>query len=548
MMRIKDYIGISLITIFMITGCSQSSNGNAILSTSSQASVSPSTSSSSIPEVSEENTYQKHAIPSEFVQRPNDFADSIKFYPQARFVPTQPVVGKISTEDDCMGFLYGDTKGGDLLSSLITDEDLQAKTKRLVYTPNYVRSLSELLTQYTREKYQKDPYAFYVCHLDPNTDLVAARLWPTQLTPYFISKISPEQQGLEQPIRGAVKMEFSFTSASFFRIDMTNKIVDEYPAIQTINQSANGTDAYPCEARGIQQDIVEWQCVYDHGKRYWFIPSHGGTMRYSDHGLSTSTQGLNLEYPFPHEEIEYDATLRLTPNLVGSDKVVYSDYSFQEGGDILSTLLLDPEARASVPFDDISLEQLHALKNKVRSYAKDTHQASFIASAFHRAGDGIFLFTGMLIPEDVSQRIVSVDDVYTANSIAYGGERREVYWKGERFGGFQSGNILPDSKSKDIPTTSTMIIVDERKHTIFEIPESFSLPYRGQTFTGAEAPSCGAKVAKDRKAIEWSCPQGFNFTNGEMDGVGMRTFFIPLDTTNIKAPLKMVDSIDRTSF
>lgn len=89
----------------------------------------------------------------------------------------------IITQDnqkDCLGLSAGITDGGDLLSSLIVDNDFRQNIASAlsVYKPDYIENLEKKLAQYAQTTAQSDFYAYHVCHLADNLDLASGYLWP----------------------------------------------------------------------------------------------------------------------------------------------------------------------------------------------------------------------------------------------------------------------------------------------------------------------------------------------------------------------------------
>lgn len=94
-------------------------------------------------------------------------------------IPTENFEWWIMQQDtDCVWMDSGWTAGGDLLSTLIAVREARDLASLDVYTPEYLKILENLIVYHTHEKWNKDFYAFYVCHAFNNIDIVAGFLYP----------------------------------------------------------------------------------------------------------------------------------------------------------------------------------------------------------------------------------------------------------------------------------------------------------------------------------------------------------------------------------
>lgn len=168
-------------------------------------------------------------------------------------------------EQDCYGLMNGVNGGGDLLSTLIADNDTRAKLDLKAYTPEYVMALEKKIVGYTHRQYSNDFYAISVCHLGKGIDAVTGILWPQ-------GKAMPTQPYGTHLSKDAL-------------IIVNNNDVMSYEDIQTLNNTATGAEVYPCSGK-IEKQNVLWSCfqglhidkdnVTGANMAEWKIPLDGG--------------------------------------------------------------------------------------------------------------------------------------------------------------------------------------------------------------------------------------------------------------------------------
>jgi len=95
----------------------------------------------------------------------------------------------LAVDTDCFSTFNQTSYGGDLLSSLIVDQEvrnsLASKSEMEdeldepyldVYTKKYIKNLEASTAAFTRNEYSKNFYAFSVCNVEPSLDMVAGYL------------------------------------------------------------------------------------------------------------------------------------------------------------------------------------------------------------------------------------------------------------------------------------------------------------------------------------------------------------------------------------
>jgi hypothetical protein len=172
---------------------------------------------------------------------------------------------KDTYSNDCIKLENGDTSGGDLLSTLIIDQEARKMMKLHVYSVEYVKKLEKQIAQFTQKKYKSNFYAFSVCHLKDNLDVVAGILWPTGWS--------------------TNDSEFGDRDAIVIINDYAPVIYEE---IQTTDKTATGAEVTPCDAsESNDSGSVLWTCFeglylssngYVSGSRMteWKLPINGG--------------------------------------------------------------------------------------------------------------------------------------------------------------------------------------------------------------------------------------------------------------------------------
>ncbi|MBP9717687.1 hypothetical protein KBD59_00100 [Candidatus Gracilibacteria bacterium] len=189
-------------------------------------------------------------------------------------------ISNTATKPDCAGMQNGDTAGGDLLSSLIADEELRKALNLNVYTPTYVRNLENKIVRQIQMTEKNDFYAFSVCHLGPNVDVASGYLVP-QGTPTLYS------DG-----KFAGEVSFDFTKRDTLAV-VYNDTVTLYEDIQLLNNTATGAEVDPCSG-SLSGETVTWSCFrglhlneqeYVDGSKMakWEISVKGGILKKTEY-------------------------------------------------------------------------------------------------------------------------------------------------------------------------------------------------------------------------------------------------------------------------
>lgn len=168
-------------------------------------------------------TYQKWLLPESILQANKSFFKSSGHY-------------------DCISLENGNTLGGDVLSTLIADDGARKNMKLIAYKPAYVESLYKKINRATEEKYKASVYAFKVCHLSPNVDVVAGYLWPSD------EKVE---------LKNESQTEDNFTEKKILAI-VNNDNVLLHDDIQVLDNNADGK-GMACLA-SLRKNIVKWSC------------------------------------------------------------------------------------------------------------------------------------------------------------------------------------------------------------------------------------------------------------------------------------------------
>jgi len=175
-------------------------------------------------------------------------------------------------ETDCVGLWNGETYGGDLLSTMIVDDGARSVMNLKLYTPEYVYNLENKIVDMTHEDYSADLYAFKVCHLGPELDVVAGGTWPMG------------ESNIIQDGKFKGEIDFDFPEEALLIIVNGDEILT-YDDIKLIDNTATGAESAPCSAKLEDEDTVLWSCfmglhaedgyVTGSDMKYWSIPLDG---------------------------------------------------------------------------------------------------------------------------------------------------------------------------------------------------------------------------------------------------------------------------------
>ncbi|MCX6742900.1 MAG: hypothetical protein NT116_01560 [Candidatus Parcubacteria bacterium] len=159
---------------------------------------------------------------------------------------------------DCLGtnaWLYGD-----LVSTLISNKSFYtAQSKHLAaYNVAYLRTLDKKLADYLKQNYNLYYYAYYLCHLDTDLDLVAGYLVPLSAT--------------AQEFRG--EMDNNNVSYNQNLIIINKAQVNLIPGVANFDNTLTGGEVFPCHSQYSNQNI-SWACGSP--KRFSIDPKTGET-------------------------------------------------------------------------------------------------------------------------------------------------------------------------------------------------------------------------------------------------------------------------------
>lgn len=175
---------------------------------------------------------------------------------------------------DCIKLENGNTEGGDLLSTLIIDLDARKLMNLNAYSPEYVLKLENKLVKAAHDKYNMDLYAFSVCHVNDNIDVVAGNLW---------QKDKPTIQA-DGKFEGVV--DFDFGAKQTIAI-VNGSSTTFFDGIQTRDNTATGAEVAPCgESLSKDGKSVLWSCfmglhtnadgIDGSNMTEWTLPLDGG--------------------------------------------------------------------------------------------------------------------------------------------------------------------------------------------------------------------------------------------------------------------------------
>lgn len=223
------------------------------------------------------NTSAAYSTPSEVTSTPEEQKKQINFFTANYFAKKIIPLGILSAfgttteveyrpdvdtynQNDCLGVTGGRTLGGDLLTTFVNNERFKGAIEQhyasshgvttspfSYYTKPYIKNLLAITNGYIQNKYHKDLYSYYICHLDESLDVVAGSIWNSRISPYYFNK---NWQGVDTVS--------AFTSSSRVLIIRKN-VVQEFKDIQTVDHTATGAEVYPCKA-SFQNNRVVWAC------------------------------------------------------------------------------------------------------------------------------------------------------------------------------------------------------------------------------------------------------------------------------------------------
>ncbi|OGJ45357.1 hypothetical protein A2272_02850 [Candidatus Peregrinibacteria bacterium RIFOXYA12_FULL_33_12] len=181
---------------------------------------------------------------------------------------------------DCVDVINGDTGGGDLLSTLIVNDEARAKLNLNIYTKDYLKNLEVNVVNFTISEYDSDFYAFNICNLADDIDVIAGYRYPKNKN----SKVTETQT--TYPKGSSIGDENEDFKDKPILIVKNKENIFAYENIKLLDNTATGAEVTPCQA-SIEGENIKWSCfesMYrENGElkgsniKYWLIPLDGGS-------------------------------------------------------------------------------------------------------------------------------------------------------------------------------------------------------------------------------------------------------------------------------
>lgn len=168
------------------------------------------------------------------------------------------------SKKDCIDIYNGDTEGKDLLSTLIVDDTARALMPLEVYTPEYVQKIEKKIAENFKQKTKNDFYAFKVCHVGDEVDVVAGYQWP-----HGVSTLTNA---------GTVARDFKKNGAV---VIVNGASVLPYFNLPLLDATVTGGEVAPCKATLESKKLaVKWSCfvsvnkpaMTEEKRNYWLLP------------------------------------------------------------------------------------------------------------------------------------------------------------------------------------------------------------------------------------------------------------------------------------
>lgn len=143
-------------------------------------------------------------------------------------IPSDAPAYAEANHPDCLGLENGRTYGGDIISTLVVDEKRSKEWEVEVYTPEYAQNMDRLMAYFTKKKYGKNFFAFYVCHLGENLDVASG----------YVSENGVDEEKVRDT--RAIKQ---------IALLRNGEVVHELESVDVLDNLAIGAPVYPCDAR-----------------------------------------------------------------------------------------------------------------------------------------------------------------------------------------------------------------------------------------------------------------------------------------------------------
>ncbi len=155
------------------------------------------------------------------------------------------------TVPDCVKLINEFSDGGDVLSTLIVDENARKLIKLSAYSPDNVMQLENKMVAYTHRNYDKDFYASSVCHLSNDVDVATGMLWPRGDKPFS----DADFLGNYKKTGAQPRSEIGVSTL----IVVSGSSVKDYQDIQTESAGSTGAESYACDGT-VFGDSLKWLC------------------------------------------------------------------------------------------------------------------------------------------------------------------------------------------------------------------------------------------------------------------------------------------------
>jgi len=392
---------------------------------------------------------------------------------------------------DCVNLPMGND-GGDLLSTLVADQDAREIMKLDVYSSDYATRLEKVISKGAKEKYNSDFYAFSVCHLSDKIDVVAGNLWPVGKETIVLSGSGRD-----------------WVPASGYGDDEVIVVVNDFSPVffdnvQAFDNTATGDEVLPCKSK-LSKDgkNVLWTCFISafnesqNGEpvgptmNEWTLPIDGSkaTMReYMDLGDSLSSYN---KWKLPQQIVENNFNYFRDDST--KDDCVGLENGITGGGDLLSTLIVDNAARDTIKLEAYSSDYVIKLEKAIANGAKEKYNSDFYAFKVCHLSDNVDAVAGILWPTGKSTL------------------QTDGKFEGDVVFGFGDNRVIA--------------VVKDFFPVFFDDVQTLN-----NTATGGEVMPCGSKLSDDGQNVLWTCFRGlYHNTEESVDGSNMTEWILPID-------------------
>jgi hypothetical protein len=212
------------------------------------------TSAPNSPEVDTDTVQERKQTPPD----PISVANLAKgWIPHNPFSASGTIPISASVGNDCASIQDGYSQGGDLLRTLAEDPSIQPFWHPQILTSAHLEGLYRRITTLP-ENTGDDIYAFYVCSLGKDLDLVAAIPWPKDKQTW-----TPDDTGYITSVRdfdmSTNPLIATGTAAVLYAV--TPDKVSSFTHQPLMNSTLTGGDTDACEATRISTTQFTWRCM-----------------------------------------------------------------------------------------------------------------------------------------------------------------------------------------------------------------------------------------------------------------------------------------------